>query len=62
MAASVTKYWKGGGILKFQKLYEKLFEITASQHIYLFRSNNGNNRTMCEVCSKLAIATPERRQ
>ena len=32
MAASVTKYWKGGGILKFQKVYEKLFEITASQH------------------------------
>ena len=27
--------------------------------IYLFKVNNGNTRTMCEVCSKLTIKTPE---
>ena len=29
--------------------------------IYLFKFNNENTRTMCEVCSKLTIKTPERR-
>ena len=27
--------------------------------IYLFKVNNRNNRTMCEICSKLTIETPE---
>ena len=35
-------------------------EITPSG-IYLFKSNNGNTRTRCEMCSKLIIRTPERR-
>ena len=30
--------------------------------IYLFKVNNVNTRTMCEICSKLAIKTPEQRQ
>ena len=30
--------------------------------IYLFKINNENTRTMCEICSKLTIKTPERRQ
>ena len=30
--------------------------------IYLFKVNNGNTSTMCEICSKLTIKTPERRQ
>ena len=29
--------------------------------LYLFKDNNGNTRTMCEICSKLTIKTPERR-
>ena len=28
--------------------------------IYLFKVSNGNTRTMCEICSKLTIKTPER--
>ena len=28
--------------------------------IYLFKVNNGNNRIMYEICSKLTINTPER--
>ena len=27
--------------------------------IYLFKFNNGNTRTMCEICSKLTIKTPK---
>ena len=30
--------------------------------IYLFKVNNGNTSTMCEICSKLTKKTPERRQ
>ena len=29
--------------------------------IYLLKVNNRNTRTRCEICSKLAINTPERR-
>ena len=29
--------------------------------IYLFKVNNRNTRTRCEICSKLTINTPERR-
>ena len=28
---------------------------------YLFKVNNKNTRTRCEICSKLTIKTPERR-
>ena len=27
--------------------------------IYLFKINNRNSRTMCEICSKLTIKTPD---
>ena len=30
--------------------------------IYLFKVNNRNTRTRCEICSKLTINIPERRQ
>ena len=30
--------------------------------IYLFKVNNGKIKTMGEICSKLTIKTPERRQ
>ena len=29
---------------------------------YMFKVNNRNARTRCEICSKLTIKTPERRQ
>ena len=28
---------------------------------YLFKVNNKNTRTRCEICSKLTVKTPERR-
>ena len=30
--------------------------------ICLFKVNNENTRTMCDICSKSTIKTPERRQ
>ena len=30
--------------------------------IGLFKDKNGNNRTICEICSKLSIMTVERRR
>ena len=30
--------------------------------IYLFKVNNRNTRTSCEICSKLTIVIPERRR
>ena len=30
--------------------------------IHLLKVNNKNTRTRCEICSKLTIKTPERRQ
>ena len=29
---------------------------------YIFKFNNRNTRTRCEICSKLIIETPERHQ
>ena len=29
---------------------------------YMFKVNNRNTRTRCEICSELTINTPERRQ
>ena len=29
---------------------------------YMFKVNNRNTKTRCEICSKLTIKTPERRQ
>ena len=29
---------------------------------YMFKVNNRNTRIRCEICSKLTIKTPERRQ
>ena len=30
--------------------------------VFLLKANNRNTRTRCEICSKLAINAPERRQ
>ena len=53
--------------LIFVKIYvfcvvlEILFEMDfIPAGIYLFKLNNENNRTKCEICSKLTIKTPQR--
>ena len=37
-------------------------ETTTPAGVYLVKVNNRNTRTWCEICSKLTIKTPERRQ
>ena len=43
------------------------FTATENRHYfnpagnYMFKANNRNTRTRCEICSKLTIKTPERR-
>ena len=36
--------------------------IGCQRGIYLFKMNNRDTKTMCEICSKLRIKTPERCQ
>ena len=38
-----------------------ILSVTIPDGIYLFKVNNRNTRTRCEICSKLTINTPERR-
>ena len=40
--------------------FEQFFIFMDPTSIYLFKVSNGNTRTMCEICSKLTIKTPER--
>ena len=52
--------------LKFMKIiYEVCRDAEKSSYlpsrIYLLKVNNKNTRTRCEICSKLTIKTPERR-
>ena len=54
---------KKNSTLKYIKQYIKLNKVNdISRQNYLFKANNGNTRTMCEMCSKLTIKTPEKRQ
>ena len=40
------------------KLYQDLWSVDFS----LYEANNGNIKTICGICSKLTINTPERRR
>ena len=40
----------------------KCKRATHGTNVYLLKINNRNSRTRCEICSKLTIKTPERRQ
>ena len=50
----ISTYW-----LLFR---DKFFRIYCPTNIYLYKGKNRNTRKMCEICSKLAIKTPEQRQ
>ena len=43
------------------KYLKKCYESRLLAGIYLFKVNNGNTRTMREICLKLTIKTPESR-
>ena len=48
--------YSNSGIIQEFSWNQKLFLFI---HIYLFKVNNRNTRTRCEVCLKLTLQTPE---
>ena len=46
------------GLVPFVK-FKKRLKHPRKSHYLLAQSNNGNTRTMCEICSKLTRETPE---
>ena len=46
----------------WHSIYGQKRLVYAPAGIYLLKVNNGNIRTICEICSKLTIKTPEQRQ
>ena len=48
--------------LKLLKLHFAQQSIYLSASIHLFKINNRITRSVCEICSKLTIQTPEQRQ
>ena len=55
----LKKFFLSRGFLKYTS--NTWFEHF-SANIYLFKANNRNTKKRCEICSKLIIKTPERRQ
>ena len=51
------KYLRNNSVL--QNYIKGNYHIPAGN--YMFKVNNRNTRTRCEICSKLTIKTPERR-
>ena len=43
------------------KLFKKWFKVFFPAVNYMFKVNNRNTRTWCEICSEFKIKTPERR-
>ena len=53
---------KETSIIKWVKTHPTLSTIKKPAKIYLFKGNNRNTIKKYEICSKLTIKTPERRQ
>ena len=56
----LTYIWIWNWFLNIFQVHKKVVDSFNAVSIYLFRVNYGNNRTMREICSKLAIKTTER--
>ena len=46
---------------KYKRCLSIMMLICITAGNYMFKVNNRNTRTRCEICSKLIIKTPERR-
>ena len=62
---SSYKHFTQPNVLVF-KVSKTFFNVTATRDLpagnYLFKVNNRNTRTRCEICLKLTIMTAERRE
>ena len=54
-----TKYFEQFNPFPKQKLFRQIAAKFPPVGIYMFKVNNRNTRTRCEICSKLTIKTPE---
>ena len=45
----------------FFSTFQFTLPLLSTIGIYMFKVNNRNTRTRCEICSKLTIETPEQR-
>ena len=45
-----------------KRSFLEVFRLAIPTGSYMFKVNIRNTRTRCEICSKLTIKTPERRQ
>ena len=57
----VTSDWKRSSKTK-RKDWTQFVLTTRPTFIYLFKANRRNTRKICEICSRVTIKTPERRQ
>ena len=62
MNSSVHKGCISEGIFSVEQLWKWFWKKPDPAGNYMFKVNNKNTRTRCEICSKLAIKKPERRQ
>ena len=62
MNSSVHKGCISEGIFSVEQLWKWFWKKPNPAGNYMFKVNNKNTRTRCEICSKLAIKKPERRQ
>ena len=57
--------WLGSTEIRYERVnitfHMQTFSTVFSSSIYLFKVNQGNTRTMCEICSKLTVKAPGRR-
>ena len=60
--SELTTVFSCFGRIKVQNVSLRNNYILFPTGIYLFKINNRNSRTICKICSKLAIKTTERRQ
>ena len=56
----VGKHFVGNTVVNHEKSYESSFWEVIPASNYMFKVNNRNTRTKCEMCTNLTIKTPER--
>ena len=64
-AFTLSCYHCRGGFRTLSNIYDEIFcerKSIIPVGIYLLQVNSRNTGTRCEICSKLTIKTPERRQ
>ena len=49
-------------ILKIRENFQEIQRTSVSAGNYMFKINNRNTRTRCEICSNITIKTPVQRQ